>query len=107
MTTLRDKRSIHRAEPAKAIFHHRALILRYGVVQQTAQIAAARDLALFVRQTGCGGNFFHCDGNGARLAIIDGVANGHPYPGRGLFRAFLFLRRCLVVTRWLRSMNRR
>ena len=48
MTTLRDNRSAHRTEPAKAIFQHRALILRYGAVQQTAQIAAARDLALFV-----------------------------------------------------------
>jgi len=49
MTTLRDDRSAHRAEHAKAIFQHRTLILRYGAVQQTAQIAAARDLALFVR----------------------------------------------------------
>ena len=48
MTALRDNHSTYLAEPAKAIFHHRALILRYGAVQQTAQIAAARDLALFV-----------------------------------------------------------
>ena len=45
---LSDDRTTHRAEAPKAIFQHRTLILRYGAVQQTAQIAAARDLALFV-----------------------------------------------------------
>jgi len=46
---LSDDRTTHRAEAPKAIFQHRTLILRYGAVQQTAQIAAARDLALFDR----------------------------------------------------------
>jgi hypothetical protein len=49
MMYLSDDRTTHRAEAPKAIFQHRTLILRYGAVQQTAQIAAARDLALFVR----------------------------------------------------------
>lgn len=48
MMYLSDDRTTHRAEAPKAIFQHRTLILRYGAVQQTAQIAAARDLALFV-----------------------------------------------------------
>ena len=49
MMYLSDDRTTHRAEAQKAIFQHRPLILRYGAVQQTTQIAAARDLALFAR----------------------------------------------------------
>ena len=52
MTYLRATPSTNHAEPAKVVFQHRPMNLRYGAVQQTAQIAAARDLAFFVRCQG-------------------------------------------------------